>query len=146
MPTVTPCPTPYRRRSTTPRSTTSARLARHFGDVYEAPTYLRIDGVWRSVKTPSQDLIATADLMLQGGHATDISSTVYSEIIDAGLCLTYVDPAGTSSSYPSTTATWPSTTGTFPYDDDTETPPTDDGLLLPSATTLPSSTTLPEGA
>lgn len=144
MPTVTPCPTPYRRRSTTPRSTTSARLARHFGDVYEAPTYLRIDGVWRSVKTPSQDLIDTADLMLQGGHATLVTSTIYNEIIDAGLCLTTVAvDVGTSSSYPSTTATWPSTTSTFPTEDTTPTPTV--GGLLPSATTLPSSTTLPEG-
>lgn len=91
MPLVTPCATARRRRSAEAGySPTQRAFGRHFGDVYEAPTYLRIDGTWRSVTTPSQDLVDTADLVIQGGHAYELDEDVVGAIEDAGLCLAAV--------------------------------------------------------
>ena len=86
MPTVTPCATAVRRHSAFQRSATTRAFGRHFGDVLEAPSYLRISGVWRSVSVPSQDLIDSADVFIQGGHATLVTTAVADELTAAGLC------------------------------------------------------------
>jgi hypothetical protein len=145
MPVVTPCATPVRRQSHRPGiSSTSRAFGRHFGDIPEAPTYLRIDGVWVSVKTPSQDQIDSADLMIQGGHLTDVSAAVRLEVLAAGLCLVTDGAATATGAYPSM-LTFPSAVGTFPIaDDDDPVVVPDDGPLLPSALLLPSSTTYPD--
>lgn len=91
MPVVTPCATPRLRQIVRPRPTPTQRaFNRHYHDVYEAPTYLRIGGVWTSVTTPTQDQLAAADMVLQGGHQHVVTAAVAAAIQAAGLCLSTI--------------------------------------------------------
>lgn len=144
MATVTPCATPVRRRSYEPGySQTQRAFGRHFGDDYIAPTLLRIGGEWRSVTTPSQDLVDSADLVLQGGHVYTISQAIVDDITAAGLCVATVTVGivvPDEGLYPSS-LTYPGGT-TYVGIDDGVTPPAA-ASFLPGDTYLPSDTTYP---
>lgn len=103
MPTIMPCASPVRRRSAEPGlSPTQKAWGRHFGDIYEAPSYLRIEGSWVSIKSPRPSVMATADLVLLGGHETEVDAGVTVELDAASLCYQVVSGAAPSALLPST--------------------------------------------
>lgn len=63
-------------------------IARIAGPAEVGVTLYRLDGDWRSARTPSQDVLDSADRVILGGHETDISGDDYDEIIEAGFELT----------------------------------------------------------
>ena len=65
-------------------------IARIAGPMPTGVTVYRINGTWTAQRSPAQEQLDQADVILLGGHRTEITQEIYDEITDAGINLTVV--------------------------------------------------------
>lgn len=78
----------------------AAKLFRYYGPYPRGRSVLRIDGVYRTFDTPSQELIDLASEVYLGGHVYEVTPETADALTDAGYTvwaeLTWDDMASTT--------------------------------------------------
>lgn len=84
MPTITP-PTYLDSRIRDGMSAKEIGVAMAAKPMLVGQTLYRLAGEWYLARSPQADILAAADVVVQGGHWTEVSDEVYAGIIAAGF-------------------------------------------------------------